>query len=142
MMMAGPQQMPAAPICHTTSPIVTGATVVAMKYNGGVLVACDTLVSYGGQARYKNESRMKKVGDFSLLGASGEFSDFQHLGDLLDELDNTDFLHEDDCKMGPKEYSSYIGRIMYNRRSKMNPLYNQFIVAEKKASGDSHLAFV
>ena len=44
--------------------------------------------------------------------------------------------------MGPHEYASYIGRVMYNRRSKMNPLYNQFIVAGKKASGDSHLAFI
>lgn len=127
---------------HTTSPIVTGATVVGLKYAGGVLVACDTLVSYGSQARYKNECRMKQVGDFSLLGASGEFSDFQYLGELLDDLDNEDFLHEDGNKMGPHEYSSYIGRVMYNRRSKMNPLYNQFVVVGKKKDGPAQLTFV
>jgi len=137
-----PQMAPAAPITHTQSPIVTGATVIGMKYNGGVLVACDTLVSYGGQARYKNECRMKKVGDFSLLGASGEFSDFQYVGDMLDELDNDDFLAQDDVKMGPHEYSSYIGRVMYNRRSKMNPLLNQFIVVGKKHDGPAQLSFV
>merc|ERR550532_1652095 len=85
---------------------------------------------------------MKKVGDFSLIGASGEFSDFQHLGHLLDDLDNEDFFHEDGCKMGPHEYSSYIGRVMYNRRSKFNPLYNQFVVVGKKKDGPAQLTFV
>merc|ERR1712039_274800 len=95
-------------------------TVIGLKYSGGVLLAADTLASYGSQARYKDVCRMKKVGDFTLLGASGEYSDFQYIGKLLDELDNEDFLYEDGCKMGPHEYSSYIGRVMYNRRSKMN----------------------
>ena len=134
-------------------------------------------------------------------GAGGEISDFQYLGDLLDEMADEeacdakaflayrstendpedsapgceDWLHEDGCStgaglcpstsfaavhkpccpLGPKEYSSYIGRVMYNRRSKslggilstcaavlccstvvhlsrFNPLYNQFIVVGKK----------
>jgi len=85
---------------------------------------------------------MKKVGDFSLLGSSGEHSDFQYVSKLIDELDNEDFLYEDGCKMGPHEYSSYIGRVMYNRRSKMNPLLNQFIVIGKKQDEPAHLTFV
>merc|ERR1719189_1757495 len=113
-----------------------------MKYSGGVLLAADTLCSYGSQARYKDVCRLKKVGRFTLLGASGELSDFQYIGDLLDELDDGDFLHEDGCSMGPHEYSSYIGRVMYNRRSKMNPLYNQFVVAGKKEDGGSMLSFI
>jgi len=134
-------QMP-SPIAHTTQPIVTGSSVIGMKYNGGVLIACDTLVCYGGQKRYKDECRMKKVGEYSLIGASGEFSDFQYLGKQLDELDNEDFFHEDGYQMGPHEYSSYIGRMMYNRRTKMNPLYNQFIVVGKKGDAPAELSFV
>jgi len=132
----------ADPVKHTLQPIVTGATVIGMKYKDGVMVAADTLASYGSQARYKDVCRLKKVGKFTLLGASGELSDFQYLGDLLDELDETDFLHEDNCHLGPHEYSSYIGRVMYNRRSKMNPLYNQFVIAGKKKDGASMLSFV
>lgn len=135
-------QFAMTPVQHTLSPVVTGSSVIGLKYNGGVLVACDTLVSYGNQKRYKNECRMKQVGDFSLMGASGEFSDFQYLGKLVDDLDNEDFLHQDGCKMGPHEYSSYIGRVMYNRRSKMNPLYNQFIVVGKKKDAPAQLCFV
>jgi len=130
------------PTKHTMQPIVTGATVIGMKYNGGVLVAADTLASYGSQARYKNVCRLKKIGQYSLLGASGEFSDFQYMGDLLDELDEEDWLHEDGCSMGPHEYSSYIGRVMYNRRSKFNPLYNQFVIVGKKKDEPPMLSFV
>jgi len=137
-----PGKYSADPTKHTLQPIVTGATVIGMKYNTGVILAADTLASYGSQARYKNVCRLKKVGKYTLLGASGELSDFQYLGDLLDELDDEDFLHEDGCSMGPHEYSSYIGRVMYNRRSKFNPLYNQFVVAGKKNDGKAQLSFV
>lgn len=137
-----PGQYSVDPTKHTLQPIVTGSTVIGMKYNGGVLVAADTLASYGNQARFKDVCRLKKVGKYTLLGASGELSDFQYMGDLLDELDNEDFLHEDDCSMGPHEYSSYIGRVMYNRRTKMNPLYNQFIIVGKKKDAPPMLTFV
>jgi len=137
-----PGQFALEPQKHTLQPIVTGTTVIGVKYTGGVLIACDTLACYGGQLRYKDVCRMKKVGNFTLLGASGEYSDFQHMGKLLDELDNEDFLYEDGSMMGPKQYSSYIGRVMYNKRCKMNPLYNQFVVVGKKGSEPAHLAYV
>jgi len=137
-----PGQYSADPKQHTLSPIVTGATVIGIKYNGGVLIACDTLACYGGQKRYKDVCRMKQAGEFTLLGASGEFSDFQYVSKMLDETANEDFLHEDGYSMGPHEYSSYIGRVMYNRRSKMNPLYNQFVIVGKKKDGPTQLCFV
>jgi len=130
------------PTKHTLSPIVTGATVIGVKFNGGVLVAADTLASYGSQARYKDFCRIRKAGDFTLLGASGEMSDFQYLGDLIDELDDEDWLHGDGCRMGPDQYASWVGRVMYNRRSKFNPLFNQFLVAGKKKDEKSFLAYI
>jgi 20S proteasome alpha/beta subunit len=36
------------PIGHLTSPIVTGGAVIAVKCREGVLIATDTLLSYGG----------------------------------------------------------------------------------------------
>jgi len=121
-----------APNEHTLNPVVTGSTTIGVKYDGGVLVATDTLVSYGNYAKFKNISRLKKFGKYTVVGATGEFSDFQHLGDLVDELDLEDFLQDDGCYLGPREYASYIGRVMYNRRSKFNPLYNQFVIAGVK----------
>ncbi len=36
------------PIGHLVSPIVTGGSVIALKCKEGVIVATDTLLSYGG----------------------------------------------------------------------------------------------
>merc|ERR1711988_1920275 len=69
-------------------------------------------------------------------------SDFQSLGKMIDELDEEDWLSQDGVMMGPKQYASYIGRVMYNRRSKMNPLYNQFVIAGKKGDQPAHLVYV
>lgn len=127
---------------NTLNPIVTGSTTIGVKYDGGVLVAADTLVSYGGQKRYKDICRLKKCGKYTIMGATGEFSDFQHISDLVDELDLGDFLEEDGCFLGPKQYASYLGRVMYNRRSKFNPLFNQLVVAGKKGDEKPYLAYV
>jgi 20S proteasome subunit beta 7 len=35
------------PIGHATSPIVSGGSVVALKCKDGILLAADTLLSYG-----------------------------------------------------------------------------------------------
>jgi hypothetical protein len=35
------------PIGHLTSPVVTGGAVIALKYNEGIIIATDTLLSYG-----------------------------------------------------------------------------------------------
>lgn len=42
-----------------------------------MLLAADTLASYGSLARFKDVQRLKSVGDYTVLGAGGEFSDFQ-----------------------------------------------------------------
>lgn len=42
--------------------------------------------SYGSTLRYKSVERMKPIGKHSLLGASGEISDFQEILRYLDEL--------------------------------------------------------
>merc|ERR1712046_127663 len=75
-----PGQYAVNPVEHTLNPIVTGSTVIGVKYDGGVMIAADALASYGSQARYKDFVRMRKVGSFTLLGASGEMSDFQYMG--------------------------------------------------------------
>lgn len=48
-----------------------------MQYKGGVLLASDTLASYGSLARFKDVQRLKSVGTHTVLGAGGEMSDFQ-----------------------------------------------------------------
>ncbi|KAL6634641.1 hypothetical protein ACP70R_027312 [Stipagrostis hirtigluma subsp. patula] len=71
---------------RTQYPYVTGTSVIALKYKDGVIMACDTGASYGSTLRYKSVERIKAVGKHSLIGASGEFSDFQEILRYLDEL--------------------------------------------------------
>eukprot|EP00762_Andalucia_godoyi_P000763 ANDGO_03775.mRNA.1 Proteasome subunit beta type-4 len=113
---------------RTTEPIVTGTSVLGLKYRDGILIACDTLASYGSMAKFRSVQRVVQSGPDSVVGASGEYSDFQHIQELLDNLAMDDLYAQDNKTYGPKEIYSYLSRVMYNRRSKMNPLWNALVV--------------
>ena len=85
------------------SPIVTGTSVLGLKYDGGVLMVSDMLGSYnvtqlawgltecgpgsyGSMARFKSIERLKQCGESTVVGAGGDLSDFQYIDDLLAEL--------------------------------------------------------
>uniref|UniRef100_A0A0E0L4Y5 Proteasome subunit beta n=1 Tax=Oryza punctata TaxID=4537 RepID=A0A0E0L4Y5_ORYPU len=117
---------------HTLYPYVTGTSVIALKYKDGVIMACDTGASYGSTLRYKSVERIKVVGKHSLIGASGEFSDLQEVLRCLDELNLFNHMYDDGNSMGPKEVHSCLTRLMYNRRSKFDPLWNSLIIGGVK----------
>lgn len=72
---------------HTQQPIVTGTSVLAIKYKDGVMMAADTLASYGSLARFMDVRRIKYVeGANALVGCSGDMSDFQHIQHSIDNL--------------------------------------------------------
>ena len=114
---------------HTTSPIVVGASVVGVKYADGILMCTDTLASYGSLARYKTLPRMASIGNSTLLGASGEYSDFQELVRLLRVKETEDFIEHDGLHLTPAHIASYTAFLMYQKRNKMNPLSNSVLVA-------------
>nr|XP_004308730.2 PREDICTED: proteasome subunit beta type-4-like [Fragaria vesca subsp. vesca] len=117
---------------RTLNPYVTGTSVVALKYKDGVLMAADMGGSYGSTLRYKSIERMKPIGKHSLIGASGEISDFQEVLRYLDELTMQDNMCDDGNSLGPKEIHSYLSSVMYNRRNKFDPLWNSFVLAGVK----------
>merc|ERR1711939_1267470 len=101
--MLGRVQMPSSvpmpsacmdPRTHTQSPIVTGTSVLGMKFDGGVLMVADTLGSYGSMARFKDIDRLKQFGGNTVVGAGGDLSDFQYIDDLLSELIEEDAVYE------------------------------------------------
>jgi hypothetical protein len=47
------------------------------KKKDGVMLAADTLESYGAMAMYTNVQRIIPIGESTLLGGGGEYSDFQ-----------------------------------------------------------------
>ncbi|KZV65616.1 proteasome endopeptidase complex beta subunit [Peniophora sp. CONT] len=127
---------------RTQQPIVTGTSVLAFKYKDGIMMAADCLASYGSLARFKDVQRLHEVGKNTVIGAGGDMSDFQYLQDVLNELLlSEDITTADGHTLGPEEIHEYLSRLMYGRRSKMNPLWNSLLVGGFK-DGKSFLAYV
>eukprot|EP00245_Coleochaete_scutata_P005207 TRINITY_DN18575_c0_g1_i1.p1 TRINITY_DN18575_c0_g1~~TRINITY_DN18575_c0_g1_i1.p1 ORF type:complete len:259 (-),score=33.58 TRINITY_DN18575_c0_g1_i1:254-1030(-) len=117
------------PVRHTDYPTVTGTSVLGIKYKDGVLMAADTLASYGSTKRFKAVERLKAVNSNTLLGASGEMSDFHAILTMLEDLTTVDSAWDDGNTLGPQEITSYLNRVMYNRRNKFDPLWNSLVIA-------------
>jgi len=121
--------IPREPSTRTQQPIVTGTGVLGLKFKDGVMLASDTLGSYGSLARFRDERRMQKVGEHTVIGASGDLSDFQKIMSMVSEMQTYDMAHDDGCSMTPRDFHQYLGRVMYNRRNKFDPLWNELVVA-------------
>merc|ERR1740139_745388 len=111
---------------QTRRPIVTGTSVLGIVYKDGVMLAADTLCSYGSMAKYKDARRLVPVNFNTLLGGSGEYSDFQAIIDLLkknalEDRCTSDTLYYDDGEEGAekgecaREVWNYLRAVMYNR---------------------------
>jgi len=120
---------------------VNGTSVVGVKFNGGVVIAADTLGSYGSLARFKNLKRIRTVGETTLIGAGGEYSDFQSLMDMLEDHVTEEYEEGDGSTMFPREIFSLINTVMYNRRNKMDPYYNQLVIGGFRPGGKAFLGY-
>jgi len=130
-----------APIRQTTRPIVTGTSVLGLKYKDGVMLAADTLASYGGLAMFKDMRRISKTGSYTLVGGSGEMSDFHAIMEKLDDVERVNLNADDGFEHSPKEIYHYLRAVMYNRRNKFDPLWNSVVVGGFK-DGEAFLGVV
>jgi 20S proteasome subunit beta 7 len=86
-------------------------------------------------AKYKDARRLVQVNSKTLLGGGGEFSDFQAITQLLkrnalEDQCTADSLYEESlAEENAREVWNYLRSVMYHRRNKMNPLWNDLIVA-------------
>jgi 20S proteasome subunit beta 7 len=55
-------------------------------------------------------------------------SDFQYIQSILEQLVIDEFAAQDNHSLGPREVHAYLERLMYARRSKMDPLWNSILV--------------
>ncbi|GMM48030.1 proteasome core particle subunit beta 7 [Pichia kluyveri] len=117
------------PKMHTQQPMITGTSVIAIKYKDGIIMAADHMGSYGSLMKLEDLKRIIQVGDDAVVGISGDISDFQYLERLLDDLQIEDAYDMDQEHLKANHLSEYLTRVMYNRRTKMNPLWNAIIVA-------------
>lgn len=118
----------AGPRKHTQQPVTTGTSCFAMKFEGGVIMAADTLGSYGSLARFTDLQRIMKVNDQTVLAAAGDIADFQFLQEIITQKQIDENCRDDGFKLKPKAMHSWLTRVLYNRRSKFDPLWNIFLV--------------
>ncbi|CRL03273.1 CLUMA_CG016320, isoform A [Clunio marinus] len=112
----------------STGPITTGTSIVAVKYDRGVIIAGDMLVSYGSLARYHNVDRVFQINENIILGITGDYADFQFIKQVIDETILADFSMDDKIAMKPKDLYTWLTRVLYNRRSRFNPLWLDMVV--------------
>lgn len=130
------------PMTRTLQPTVTGSSVIGIKYDKGVILAADTLASYGSLRRFVDEQRLFKVGDETVVGIGGDVSDMQHIQDMLDQLE-IEANYDSDGYPGPTAPSihMYLRRVLYYKRSRMDPLWNSVLIAGFK-DDEPYLAYV
>lgn len=113
---------------RSQAPITTATSVVALKFNGGVIIAGDMLGSYGSLARFRDCPRVMQVNQHIILGAGGDYGDFQYLKDLIEQKIIDEECLDDGFALKPKSLYCWLTRVMYNRRSKFDPFWNNFVV--------------
>lgn len=115
-------------IKHSQSPVTTATSIVALVYDKGVIIAGDLLGSYGSLARYRNCPRVMQINSNIILGAGGDYGDFQYVKALIDQKIINEECLDDGVKLKPKSLYCWLTRILYNRRSKFDPFWNNFVV--------------
>merc|ERR1719230_458554 len=110
-------------------PVNVGSSVLACKYDGGVMIACDTAISYGNNLKFKSACRMHPLGEEAVVAASGEMADFDEIKRLFDEKYEEDLVHSDGCTfLHPNDYFNWMARHIFNKRSKGDPLWVTLLV--------------
>jgi len=114
---------------HTQSPAVTGTSVLAIKFNGGVAMAADNLASYGSLARFTDVKRIRVFHEDSIIGFGGDVSDMQYLDRLIDSIDVRENYSSNGNTLNANNLHTYLSKVLYKRRSDFNPLWNHLLVA-------------
>ncbi|BGP52833.1 Proteasome subunit beta type-7 [Rhodotorula sphaerocarpa] len=126
---------------RTQQPIVTGTSVLGLKFKDGVMLAADCLASYGSLSRFRDVRRLHKVSDSTMIGASGDMADFQQVKHMLRGLMTDEIITEDGHELSTSQIFEYLSNVMYARRSKFDPYWNGLLVAGVDES-EPFLAYV
>ncbi|AEO65502.1 663f0dc2-7d00-433d-8979-22e8dcae8a1d [Thermothielavioides terrestris] len=141
------------PKTATQSPVVTGTSVIAIKFKDGVVMAADNLASYGSLARFTDVKRLRPFLSTSVVGFGGDVSDMQYLDRHLTELAIDEaYEHESSAagtsggapggQLNAANLHKYLSKLMYRRRNDFDPLWNQVLVAGFDGAGKPFLGSV
>jgi 20S proteasome subunit beta 7 len=96
--------------------------------------------SYGSLARFTDVKRLRKFNDEVVVGFGGDVSDMQYLDRLLNSLDVREGYSSSETALNAKNLHTYLAKVMYNRRSKFDPLWNHLLIAGMDGESKPFLA--
>ncbi|KAI9856919.1 MAG: Proteasome subunit beta type-7 [Vezdaea acicularis] len=133
---------PNGPSQRTQQPVVTGTSVLAIKFADGIVIAADNLASYGSLARFSDVKRLLPYANTSIIGCGGDISDMEYISRLLQSLAINETQQSSTSHHGltAANLHSYLSKVLYKRRSDFNPLWNQLLVAGFDAADKPFLA--
>ncbi|KAG7117503.1 Proteasome subunit beta type-7 like protein [Verticillium longisporum] len=118
---------PNGPNQATQSPIVTGTSVIAIKYSEGVVIAADNLASYGSLARFTNVKRLRTFAESTVIGFGGDSYGSPAITASADTLDGG--ADKARPRLNAANLHKYLAKLFYARRTKFDPLWNHVLVA-------------
>ena len=101
--------------------------------------------SYGSLARFTDIHRLRPFNDRAVVGFGGDISDMQHLDRVLTTLatnENYATTGGEGNTLSAANLHTYLSKVMYKRRSEINPLWNQMLVAGLDSDDKPFLASV
>lgn len=103
--------------------------------------------SYGSLARFTDVKRLRPFNSRIVLGFGGDVSDMQHLDRMLDSLSirenySTSLDSPPETELHAKNLHTYLSKVMYKRRTDINPLWNVILIAGLDGSDSPFLASV
>lgn len=110
-------------------------------------MVADTLVSYGSMARFTDCERIMVVNDTTMVGATGDFADYQYITNMIEQKQIDEVQWNDGLQLYPAALHSWITRVAYNKRSKFEPIWCSWVVGgmqpnEHTGKSEPFLGFV
>jgi 20S proteasome subunit beta 7 len=103
--------------------------IVAVKYDSGILLASDTVIHHGRSPRFTGVSHFRQLTPTVVIGTSGQFADFQALLDVLLRPLRQAQWESYGQPLTVSEIYFLVKRYLYMRRTRMDPLALEVIVA-------------
>ncbi len=122
----------AEPVKHTKQVDILGTAIIAFKCRDGILMATNPIARRGNNLRYKNLKRFSRIAPNLVLGSSGDYSDFQKVTQILEKEWHKLSVYGDAKEANPSQFGSYLANEMYKKRTKVDPLYMEAILAGVK----------
>lgn len=86
--------------------------------------------SYGSLARFTDVKRIRQFNSRAVIGFGGDVSDMQYLDRLLQSLSVEQIYQSStpETQLSAKNIHTYLSKVLYKRRSDLNPLWNAILV--------------